>query len=159
LNARKSLDQLKQSYDKLIAAKQTYQASLVGIQVKAGEAWLAFAGGDKNKAIELMTTAADLEDKTDKHPVTPGPIIPARELLGDMYMEMGNAKNALAAYESDLRRQPKRFNGLNGAAEAAAKYGDVGKARLYYDEMLKIASSSSGSRPELAKATAYVGRH
>ena len=157
--ARKSLDQLKQSYEKLTASKEAYKASLVEVQVKAGDAWVTFAEGDKNKAIELMTSAADLEDKTEKHPVSPGPLIPARELLGDLYMEMGKPKDALTAYESALKRQPKRFNGLNGAAEAAARSGYVAKAKLYYDEMLRVAPSSSGTRPELAKATAYIGQH
>lgn len=157
-NARKSLDQLKESYNSLVAAKEKYKSSLVEIQVKAGEAWLAFGEGNNDKAIELMTAAADLEDKTEKHPVTPGPLMPARELLGDLYVELGTTSEALLAYEAALKRQPNRFNALSGAAATAAKSGNVAKAKLYYDELLKVAPSS-GRRNELAKATSYLGTH
>jgi len=117
---------------------------------------MRFGEGKKEDAIALMSKAADLEDLTEKHPVSPGAIVPARELLGDMYMKLGDAPHALAAYESALERQPKRFNGLNGAAEAAAKAGDKDKAKRYYDEMISVAQLSE--RPELAKAIAYVGQ-
>ena len=149
--ARKNLSQLKHSYEMLLSAKETYKASLVDIQVKAGEAWIAFAEGNNDIAVQMMTEAADLEDKTEKHPVTPGPLTPARELLGDLYNTLGRYKDALIAYESALNRQPNRFNGLVGAAEAASGSGDMEKARFYYGELLKTAPSSG--RTELAKKT------
>ncbi|MGC3943247.1 MAG: hypothetical protein QM762_01700 [Chryseolinea sp.] len=151
-SAKKSLDQLKNSYDHLVSAKEAYKASLVEIQVKAGEAWVAFAEANKGKAVQAMEEAADLEDKTEKHPVTPGPLTPARELLGDLYMALGGPVEALEAYESALIRQPNRFNALSGAAEAAAKSGNTAKAKMYYDELMKVAPSSG--RPELTKANA-----
>jgi len=155
--ARKSLEQLKHAYEQLTAAKEVYKSNLVQIQVKAGEGWIRLADGQKAEAITLMTTAADMEDATEKHPVSPGPIIPARELLGDMYMQTGDAKHALEAYEAALQRQPKRFNGLSGAAQAAAKAGDPAKAKKYYDEMIAVAQSSP--RAELKQAVAYVSKH
>ncbi|MEJ1240612.1 tetratricopeptide repeat protein [Chryseolinea sp. T2] len=154
--AKKSLDQLKKSYDNLVAAKESYKASLVEVQVKAGEAWVAFAEANKSKAVQMMNAAADLEDKIEKHPVTPGPLVPARELLGDLYMVLGATNEALHEYESALLRQPNRFNAINGAAEAATKAGNTAKARMYYDELLKLAPSSG--RAELAKATAFASR-
>jgi tetratricopeptide (TPR) repeat protein len=138
-DAQKSLDLLKESYNQLVTAKEAYKASLVEVQVKAGEAWLAYAKGDRKKALEDMTLAADLEDQTEKHPVSPGPIVPARELFGDMYMEMARPADALVAYESDLKRQPKRLNGLKGAAAAALKSGDSAKAKMYHNELLQVA--------------------
>ena len=92
------------------------------IQIKICNAWLELVNGKKEGAIKLMAEASDM-DATAKHPVTPGEIIPARELLGDMYFKNGDYKNALAAYESDLKTHPKRFNGLFGAALASKKLG------------------------------------
>lgn len=155
-NARTCLKTLKNSYDRLNGNKESYKSNLVQIQVKAGEAWIRLAEGDKRQAIALMTEAADMEDATEKHPVSPGPIVPARELLGDMYMELGDAAHALEAYASALQRQPKRFNALNGAAEAAAKAGRAGEAKMYYNEMIAVARSSP--RAELSKAVAYVSK-
>lgn len=150
--AKQSLDQLKKSYDNLVSAKESYKASLVEIQVKAGEAWVAFAEGNKDKAIDMMTTAADLEDQTEKHPVTPGPLVPARELLGDLYSALNQNAEALVAYESALKRQPNRFNALSGASHAAARSGNTAKAKMYHDELMIVAPSST--RPELGKVTA-----
>ncbi|MDJ1506016.1 hypothetical protein QNI22_35485 [Cytophagaceae bacterium BD1B2-1] len=157
VNARQSLQQLKQSYEKLVEAKEVYKSNLVQIQVKAGEGWVKLAEGQKKEALALMTTAAEMEDATEKHPVSPGPIIPARELLGDMYMQIGDVVHALEAYESALQRQPNRFNGLYSAAEATAKNGNAIKAKQYYQKMIAIAQSSS--RTEMKVATAYVSRH
>jgi len=155
--ARKSLQQLQHSYQKLAEAKEVYKSNLVQIQAKAGEGWIELAEGHKKEAIALMTSAADMEDATEKHPVSPGSIIPARELLGDMYMQVGDITHALAAYEAAVQRQPKRFNGMYGAAKAAANTGDITKAKKYYNEMIAVAQSSP--RTELKEAMAYVSKH
>ena len=112
--AEKELADLKDLQNKLIDQKDQYKAKQLEVQIKTGEAWLELKKGRKGNAEKLMLQAADLEDGTMKHPVTPGEVLPARELLADMYMEMGNAGKALAAYQTDLSTHPNRLNGLRG---------------------------------------------
>ena len=106
-----------------------------------------------------MTEAADMEDATAKHPVTPGEIIPARELLGDMYLEAGDFKNALRAYEEDLKRHPGRFNGLYGAALALEKADDAKGARKYYEQLIAITNSSMTNRPQMSAIESFRKRN
>jgi len=141
--AKTELEELKASHKKLMDAKENYKANLVLIQVKTGDAWIKLKEGQKKEAIALMTEAADMEDATEKHPVTPGEVIPARELLGDMYFETGDFKNAMTAYENDLVRHPRRYNGLYGAAQAARKIGDKEKADKFYQQLQANAKSST----------------
>lgn len=108
------LTELKMLRGKLLEQKDQYNAKQLDVQIATCEAWLALKDGDKVKAEELMTQAADMEDGTMKHPVTPGEVLPARELLADMYMEMGKPDKALIAYETDLDRHPGRLNGMRG---------------------------------------------
>ena len=84
------------------------------IERQVASAWLAFADGKTDESLQLLRAAAGLDDTTDKHPVTPGEVLPARELLADMYMEMGKVGKAIAAYDADLRSHPNRLNGLRG---------------------------------------------
>jgi tetratricopeptide (TPR) repeat protein len=123
--AKAELKQLRIIHDTLLLQKDAYKASQVEIEAKTGEAWILFKEGKDPEAIQLMTAAAELEEKTEKHPVTPGAIIPARELLGDMYLAMNRPAEALAAYEADLKRQPKRLNGVKGALEATQRLPNV----------------------------------
>ena len=102
-SARGELQKLKLLFDTLVEEKDMYKANQVEIQIKASEAWILFKEGKKNKALDLMQEAADMEDATQKHPVTPGEIIPARELLGDMLMQMSHTEQALTAYQEDLK--------------------------------------------------------
>ena len=150
--AKESLDELKKSHAQLIEEKKTYEANQVQIQIKASEAWMQFYGGNKKDAIALMIEAADMEDATEKHPVTPGEVVPARELLGDMYMEHGEFAKALEAYEADLKRHVARFNGLYGAALAAKKSGQNEKAKSYYQQLQAVAQASDGKRGSLTSA-------
>ena len=156
-SARAELEKLKTLHDTLANEKDIYKANQVEIQIKASEAWILFKEGKNKKALELMNTAADMEDATEKHPVTPGEVIPARELLGDMLLQMGNPVNAFKVYEEDLKRHPNRFNGLYGAALAAEKSGDGAKAGFYYRQLLDI-SAVSATRPELLAARLYLKR-
>jgi hypothetical protein len=112
--AESELAQLKTLQNKLLEQKDQYKANQLEVQIKTGEAWLELKKGDKLKAEVLMTQAADMEDGTMKHPVTPGEVLPARELLADMYLEMGRINKAAKAYEADLSRHPGRLNGLRG---------------------------------------------
>src|SRR5215467_12950659 len=102
-----------------------------------------------------MKTAADIEDSTSKHPVTPGEVLPARELYADMLLELKQNGAALQAYEQVLRNSPNRFNSLYGAAEAAERSGDKEKAAAYFKQLLSIADSGSG-RPELSVARSFL---
>ena len=102
-----------------------------------------------------MRQAADMEDKNDKHIVTPGRILPARELLGDLLMEMKRPADALKEYEASQRREPNRFRGLYGAAQAAQQAGDAAKARRYYAQLVKLAGKGD-ARPELLTAKKYL---
>ena len=154
--AQTQLKELHAVHDELIEMKDSYKANLVHIQVKAADAWIKLARGQKAEAVKVMSEAADMEDATAKHPVTPGEIIPARELLADMYLETGDAKNALIQYEADLEKHPNRFNALYGAGLAAERSGDDAKARKYFQQLLVVANSPASKRPELAAAQAFV---
>jgi len=105
-----------------------------------------------------MRAAAELEDSTEKHPVTPGAIIPARELLGDLLVELNQPEQALREFEASLRNAPNRFNGLSGAARAAADSRNRKKASEYYARLVKLCERSDGSRPELEQAKRFLAR-
>src|SRR5262249_9568531 len=130
--ARQDVEKLAAIQQALAQAKDAYWADQVEIERRAAAAWLALAEGDREKALELMRAAAELEDSTEKHPVTPGSILPAREMLGDLVLETGQPAKALIEFEASLRNAPNRFNGLSGAARAAAASGDRKKAKTYY---------------------------
>lgn len=155
-SARAELKRLKVIHDTLLAQKDMYKANQLQVQVYTTEAWILFKEGENNEAINLMTAAADMEDKTQKLPVTPGEMIPARELLGDMLFEMKKYPEALAAYEADLKKQPNRFNGLYGAGIAAERSNNKEKARSYYQQLLNIANSPGANRAELVTAKAFL---
>lgn len=142
-DAKKDLEQLKVLHATLVQAKENYKSNLVLIQVKASEAWIKLAEGKKTEALTLMTEAADMEDATAKHPVTPGEIIPARELLADMYLEAGDSQRALQVYEEDLKRHPNRFNGIYGAAIASKKSGDAAKAEQFSEQLVALAGTGN----------------
>jgi tetratricopeptide (TPR) repeat protein len=106
------------------AKASNYWATQVDIQRTAAAAWLAYAKGDEAQALESMRKAAQLEASTEKHPVTPGEVLPAAELLGDMFMELEQYADARVAYEKSLARSPNRYNSLSGAARAAEREGN-----------------------------------
>jgi tetratricopeptide (TPR) repeat protein len=157
--AQKDLAQLKANHARLIEKNKTYEAIQVQVQVKAAEGWIRFYQGDKQEAIRLMTESAVMEDATDKHPVTPGEVLPARELLGDLYFEMGEFKKALEAYEADLKRHPGRFNGLYGAGLSAHRSGDKAKAIAFFKELVTTSSLSDRQRPELKIAESILNQN
>ncbi|MEO5648999.1 MAG: hypothetical protein ABIR03_03630, partial [Ginsengibacter sp.] len=164
-SGRAELKKLNTLYDELMNEKDVYKANQVLIQIKTAEAWILFkearpdgpAGrGKDNEALKLMYIAAGMEDKTEKHPVTPGEILPARELLGDMLLQMNQPDKALEAYEAVLKKRPKRFNGLYGAGLSAAKSGNFKKANYYYQQLTEIANSSDSNRRELEVAKLFL---
>jgi len=142
----------------LIAANQTYWAEQVNIQQRAAAAWAARAEGKNDEALRLMRSAADLEDSTEKHPVTPGPVVPARELLGEMLLDLKQPAQALVEFEASAAREPNRFNGLYGAARAAELSGNTVHARTLYTRLLALCVRADGERPELRHAKAALAK-
>jgi hypothetical protein len=153
--AEKDLHELGQLVGALKAAKDEYWATEVEVQRLGAAAWVAYAKGDHGKAIGLMRDAADREGKSEKSVVTPGRLVPARELLGDMLLESGQPAEALAEYEASLLRDPGRFRSLFGAGQAAAQFGNPGKARYFFGRLVDMVGST-GTRPELVKAREYM---
>ncbi|WP_186755642.1 tetratricopeptide repeat protein [Echinicola salinicaeni] len=153
-DSKKEMEKLVANRKKLMNAEDNYQANQVNIQIKTIKAWIALAEDDQIMAIELMREAAEMEYNTNKHPVTPGEVIPAGELLGDMLLQTNQPKEALAAYEYDLKQHPNRFNGVYGAATAAKNSGNEKLAASYYFQLMKLGLNSD--RPEVAIAKEYL---
>jgi tetratricopeptide (TPR) repeat protein len=155
--AEKDVQQLVTIRDALKAHNDNYWATEVEVQRLAAAAWVVHARGNDDEALALMRAAADMEDKNEKHIVTPGRMLPARELLGDLLLEMQRPRDALAEYEKTFAREPNRYRGYAGAARAAAAAGDAAKARLYYGRLVELAGRGD-ARPELTQAKAYLAR-
>jgi tetratricopeptide (TPR) repeat protein len=133
------------------AQNDPYWPIVVDAQRMAVAAWVAHAEGRHAQALELARQAADREEEVEKHPVTPGPLIPARELLGDILMVHRQPAEALAAYEATLEREPNRARTLVGAARAARAAGRDEVARRYYAALVELMDPAS-ARPELREA-------
>ncbi|WP_210116070.1 tetratricopeptide repeat protein [Hymenobacter wooponensis] len=155
-NARVELAQLHRLQNMLLAQHDAYKANQVAIQLTSGEAWLRWAEGNNTAAVALMQRAADMEDQTEKHPVTPCEVLPARELLGDMLLQLHQPHEALVAYRANLRKHPNRFNALYGAGLAAKKLGDTQAAAFYFQQLLRVVGASNSPRPEVAASQQYV---
>jgi predicted Zn-dependent protease len=154
--AKADIAKLMELRDKLRDAKDAYWSEIVDIQGQIASAWLLNAEGKHEEALKAMSAAADAEDKTEKSPVTPGPLAPARELYGQMLLERGMAKEALAAFEATQAKEPNRFRSYAGAAQAAEKIGDRAKAKSNYEKLVALANGSDADRPELAAARRYL---
>jgi hypothetical protein len=121
-------------------------------------AWVALARDQREEALQLMRAAADREGATEKATVTPGPIIPARELLGEMFLAVNEPRQALQAFETSMQVEPNRFWSLYGSARAAELAEDRTKARTYYSHLLALAERADGERPVLAAARAFLAQ-
>jgi Tfp pilus assembly protein PilF len=144
--------------DKLRQANDAYWSEQVDIQWQVATAWMLHAKGQHAEALKAMSAAADAEDKTEKSIVTPGPLAPARELYGAMLLGRGMPKDALAAFEATLAKEPNRFNAFAGAAKAAEGLGDRAKARGHYEKLVALAADSKADRPELSAARQFLAR-
>lgn len=153
--AEKDVQDLGRRVEALKAAKNGYWATQVEAQRLAAAAWIDYIKGDRDAALEIMREAAVLEDSSEKSAVTPGRILPARELLGDMLLESGHPAEALVEYEASQLRDPRRFRSLYGAGQAAAQMGNRDKARYFYGKLVEM-TGPGGTRPELATARAYL---
>ena len=154
--ARKDVTRLQQLEDSLNGAKSGYWAAQTDFQAKAVEAWIALADGRNDEALSLMRAAAEAEDASDKHPVTPGNVVPSRELLGEMLLILDQPTEAFTEFERSLMRDPNRFRGIYGAARAAEAAGDPQVARDYYARLQKLAAGRDSERPELMQADAFL---
>jgi tetratricopeptide (TPR) repeat protein len=155
-SATAELKQLERIHEELISQKDMYKAGQVMIQKLASEAWILFKQGKRNEALRKMETAAEMEDRTQKHAVTPGEVIPARELLADMQLEMNRPEMALSTYEQDLKDRPNRFNGLYHAALAAERTKNLDKAIHYYKQLVDVSGTVASDRPELELARQFL---
>jgi tetratricopeptide (TPR) repeat protein len=156
--AKVDVAKLAEFRDKLRAEKDGYWAEQVDIQWQVATAWALFAEAKYDDAMKAMSAAADAEDKTEKHPVTPGVPTPARELYGTMLLERGNPKEALAAFEATVAKEANRLGAIIGVAKAAEKMGDTAKARQYYAKAVSLAGNADPSRTEIAEARAYLAK-
>ncbi len=154
IGAQQAAVRLTELRDRLTEIAQDYWAEQVDIQRTVVLAWAARADGRNTEALELMRTAAQREDATEKHIVTPGPLAPARELLGEMLLELGAPAEALVAFEASHQVEPNRFKGLYGAARAARQVGNAELARTYYGRLIELGQGST--RPELQEARAFL---
>jgi len=153
--ARSSVARLQTLNDQMRAANLGYWPTQTDIQIQAVDAWIAFAEGQPDVALGLMRAAATAEDASDKHPVTPGNVVPSRELLGDMLLELQQPAAALNEYVRSLQRDPNRYHGLSGAARAAAASGNNHLAREYFTQLQAQTVDSDSARPELAEARRF----
>jgi tetratricopeptide (TPR) repeat protein len=142
----------------LLAARDAYWARVVGIKRDAVRAWVLLAEGDTAGAVALARAAADHEDVTDKHPVTPAELLPARELEADMLLAVGRHEEARAAYQATLAREPGRARSTFGAARAAELAGDHPRATIGYRAYLELMEGGDGKRAELETARAYLAQ-
>jgi Tfp pilus assembly protein PilF len=156
--AKAELATLAALRDKLRDSKDPYWSQQVDIQWQAASAWAAYAEGKHDDALKMMAAAADAEDKTEKATVTPGPLVPARELYGVMLLESGLARDALGAFEATLNKEPNRLGAYLGAARAADKAGDADKARGYYAKAVAMTAHADPVRAEIAQARAVTAQ-
>ena len=150
--ARKDAGQIESLHQALVTAKNTYWATEVEVQQLAAAAWIALGEGKSEEALKGMRAAADLEDHNEKHIVTPGRIVPAREMLGDMLLETKQPSAALREFELSQQREPNRYRNFLGCARAADMAGDRAKAASYYQKLVALAKNSDFDRPELESA-------
>ena len=153
--AKQEVAKLGEIEQKLQIPAGTYDwKAQTGIARQIAAAWVARAEGKNDEALAMMRAAADLDDANDKHPVTPGAILPAREQLGELLLELKRPAEALREFEASLTRAPRRLAGLYGAARAAKLSGDAAKARRYYADLVELTRNGEPSRAEIKEARA-----
>jgi tetratricopeptide (TPR) repeat protein len=159
VSANEAATTLQQIQERLLKAHEPYWARQVEIQELEVAAWAALAAGKKQLALRQMKSATELEDGTEKSAVTPGPLAPARELLGEMFLEMNQPLQALEQFEATLEKEPRRFRSLYGAAHAAQLGGRRDTSQKYFRELLKVcAHADKPARFELEEAEQAISR-
>ena len=150
--AHKDLEQIDAIHDDLMAKKKPGFAEVAAQDHQEAEAWILHAEGNDEKAISILRAIADKNDKLGEEPAG----IPAREMLADMLLDAKRPQQALVEYQTDLKLNPNRFNGLYGAARAAEEAGKQSDASEYYALLLKVCDGSNSARPELSRARQLV---
>lgn len=153
--AAQALDKMVALYEQT-AKTSAYWAKQIEIQRLSAKAWLTYEEGKREEALDMMRSASELEASIVKHPVTPGGVLPARELFADMLVEMGHYEEARTEYEAALVRNPNRFNSLYGAGRAAELGGDKSKAGLYYGKLIEVTADAGTDRTRLQQARAFL---
>jgi tetratricopeptide (TPR) repeat protein len=153
--ARADVERLSGFRDALTQTKNSYWAEQVEIQRRAAAAWLARVENKNEEALMQIRSAVELEESTEKHNITPGPIVTARELFGDLLLDLRQPAEALREYEASLRLAPNRFRAFYGAAKAAELSGDRATAKTYYSRLVSVAAPTS-DRPELKEAMTFL---
>jgi hypothetical protein len=155
--AKDAVDELQKNIDRLTTEKESYWVEQVSIQKLGASAWIALAEDDTTAALAAMREAADREDRTEKSAITPGPLAPARELLGEMLLQIKRPKDALVEFKKTMAKEPNRFRSVAGAARAAGESGDRTAARQYYTQLLQICQKAdTPGRTELQAAHAAL---
>jgi tetratricopeptide (TPR) repeat protein len=140
---------------RFVEMKDEYWTEQVRIQREVATAWVSFAQGQRTQALDALRRAADAEDATDKAAISPGPLAPAREQLGELLLALERPAEALVEFEAVMKKEPRRFRATYGAAKAASLAGDRAKARTLFTELLAIAATADApGRPELVEARA-----
>src|SRR6202171_4913474 len=153
--ARKDIAELESLRQEMLKNKKTSWAQVVEDAQKEAGAWVAHAEGKDEEAVKTLRAIAEEEESTGDEPED----IPGREMLADLLLETKHSDQALAEYETDLKFNPNRFNGLYGAASAAEMSGKNDKAAGYYEQLVKVCAGSSSDRPELGRAKALLARN
>lgn len=156
--AQRDLKRLEELKSAMVAAKVAYWPSQTDFQIKAVMAWIAMAESRPADALKLMREAADMEDASDKHPVTPGNVVPSRQLLGEMLLEMRRPAEALVEFRHSLKRDPNRFQTIADAARAARESGEREEAGRHYAALIRLGENAQSPRPELAEAKRFLAR-
>ncbi|HMF06598.1 MAG TPA: hypothetical protein VKE72_06265 [Methylocella sp.] len=154
--ARKALERLQALKDTMTAAKIQYWPDQADFQIKALHAWIALGENRKDAAVQLMREATESEEASDKLPVTPGSVVPSRELLGEMLLAIDQPAQALIEFERSLMRDPNRFRAIYCAASTAEATGDRKAAIDYYSKLQTLTADHDTERPELAHAKAFL---
>ncbi len=156
--ARRETERLAKLKEAMLEAKLRYWADQADIQTGVVNAWIARAEGRNDEALRLMRAAAGHEDSTEKNTVTPGPVKPARELLGELLLELARPAQALSEFEAAMRKEPNRLRGLYGAARAAELAGDAGKAQEYYAKLAALGETADPAQTEVETAKRFLAR-
>ena len=143
----------------MAAQKKAYWVEQADIQIDTLTAWIARAEGRNDDALALMRAAADREDRTEEHIMMPGRVIPVREMLGELLLDLDEPAQAGSAFEQSLQADPNRFRSLYGAARAAELAGDRDKAAAYYSQLLQQADPQASDRREITHASSFVAKH
>lgn len=154
--AEKAIKRMRQLRDATKDVKFDYFKSHLDLQMKTAQAWVACVSGKPEVAVEALRKIADAEDLLGKHPVSPGALVPVREQLGGLLLELGQAKEAQKEFEAELKIYPGRFRGLLGAAQSAEKAGDNETARGYYAKLGAQTENAKDSRSELARVRKFA---